>query len=132
MVLGGLIIEACQNAGQERPERDWLIVGNVKCLVKEHEVRKARTAAGVNRSHMGLQTQLATGSTYNSYCGKAGAHCPACPTSFAGALNGEICVMRPHTPSCCSVSQSVLDSQNGQCIRAEREGDINSTKRSGL
>lgn len=53
MVLRGLIIEACQNAGQERPERDWFIVGDVKCLVKEHEVRKACTAARVIRPHMG-------------------------------------------------------------------------------
>lgn len=54
MVLGGLIIEARQNAGQERPERNWFIVGYVKCLVKEHEVREPCTAAGVSRPHMGL------------------------------------------------------------------------------
>lgn len=116
MVLGGLIIEACQHAGQERPERDWLIVGNVKCLVKEHEVRQACTAAGVN---MGLQVLLADGSIYSSCCGKAGAHCPPCLISFAGPLKGEMFVMRPYMPSCCSVSQSVLDSQSGQCMRAE-------------
>lgn len=94
VVLGGLIIEACQNAGQERPERDWLIVGNVKCLVKEHRVREPRTAAGTNRTHMDPQAQPAAGSTYNSFCGKARAHClPACPLSFAGALNGVVVLL---------------------------------------
>lgn len=32
VVLGGLVIEACQDAGQESPERDGLVVGDVKSL----------------------------------------------------------------------------------------------------
>lgn len=120
MVLGGLIIEARQNAGQERPERDWLIVGNVKCLLKEHRVRESCAAAEVNRPH---------GSPSSSSCwhhlqlslGKQG---PA--LSFAGALNGSVCIIRPHMPSCGSVAQSVLDwavfinGREGRCYRKAR------------
>ena len=32
MVLGGFVIEACQDSGQESPEGDGLVVGDVKSL----------------------------------------------------------------------------------------------------
>ena len=39
MVLGGFIIEACQDSGQESPEGDGLVVGDVKSLQREPETR---------------------------------------------------------------------------------------------
>lgn len=39
VVLGGLIIEACQDSGQECPERDGFVIGDVKSLEREQKVR---------------------------------------------------------------------------------------------
>lgn len=52
VVLGGLIVEACQDTRQECPERDGLVIGDVKCLEREQEVRKCSPAAEVRRPHL--------------------------------------------------------------------------------
>ena len=45
MVLGGFVIEACQDSGQESPEGDGLVVGDVKSLQREPETRNCFPAA---------------------------------------------------------------------------------------
>lgn len=60
VVLGDLIIEACQDAGQECPERDGFIIGDVECLKTEQEVRDCSPTGGISRqcSEIGAQAQL--------------------------------------------------------------------------
>lgn len=46
MVRGGLVIEACQDSGQESPEGDGLVVGNVKSLQREQKLGTASQQCG--------------------------------------------------------------------------------------
>lgn len=57
VVLGGLVAEACQDAGQECPERDGFVIGDVKCLEREQEVRKCSPAGEMGRPHFELGAQ---------------------------------------------------------------------------
>lgn len=40
VVLGGLIVEACQDVGQECPERGDFMVDDVKCLLTQPHLRR--------------------------------------------------------------------------------------------
>ena len=92
VVLGGLIIEACQDAGQECPERDGFIIGDVECLKREQEVRDCFPAGGMSRPHseLGAQAQLLARPRINVFGKPVATPCPPlCPSSFAGHLQSE-------------------------------------------
>lgn len=57
VVLGGLVIEACQNAGQECPEGDRFVIGDVEGLQKQRDVTNCPPVGRVSRPCLQLGAQ---------------------------------------------------------------------------